>query len=122
VARHEVVADRFGAAAIEILIRTGVLFVVVVADGDRGVAVGSCFMRRATSSRMALAMFEQTAEPASKWISSVRSFGRNGAGRSPAAAPEERPVSERRRGRSAPAAERAAEAAGQRPRGAAVHT
>ena len=38
VAAHEVVADRFGTAAIEIVIRTGVLFVVVVAD-DEGVDV-----------------------------------------------------------------------------------
>src|SRR5437868_1060708 len=37
------------------------------------VEVGSCFMRRATSSRMALAMFVRRAEPDSKWISSVRS-------------------------------------------------
>src|ERR1700686_3642698 len=37
------------------------------------VDVGSCFMRRATSSRMALAMFVRRAEPDSKWISSVRS-------------------------------------------------
>src|SRR2546430_206604 len=36
------------------------------------VAVGSCFMRRATSSRMALAMLVRRAEPGSKWISSVR--------------------------------------------------
>src|SRR5437763_16110467 len=37
------------------------------------VYVGSCFMRRATSSRMALAMFVRRAEPDSKWVSSVRS-------------------------------------------------
>src|SRR5258706_4699869 len=37
------------------------------------VEVGSCFMRRATSSRMALAMFVRRAEPDSKWISPVRS-------------------------------------------------
>src|SRR5437762_10359433 len=36
------------------------------------VAAGSCFMRSATSSRMALAMFVRRAEPGSKWISSVR--------------------------------------------------
>src|SRR5207244_613827 len=37
------------------------------------VDVGSCFMRSATSSRIALAMFVRRAEPGSKWISSVRS-------------------------------------------------
>src|SRR6266852_3506588 len=36
------------------------------------VEVGSCFMRSATSSRMALAMLVRRAEPISKWISSVR--------------------------------------------------
>src|SRR5256885_12649502 len=36
------------------------------------VDVGSCFMRKATSSRMALAMLVRRAEPGSKWISSVR--------------------------------------------------
>src|SRR5581483_8083440 len=36
------------------------------------VDVGSCFMRSATSSRMALAMLVRRAEPLSKWISSVR--------------------------------------------------
>src|SRR5215210_4396094 len=38
----------------------------------RAVALGSCFMRSATSSRMALAMLVRRAEPDSKWISSVR--------------------------------------------------
>src|SRR4051794_28089412 len=37
------------------------------------VAAGSCFMRRATSSRIALAMLVRRAEPGSKWISSVGS-------------------------------------------------
>src|SRR5436190_8354153 len=37
------------------------------------VDVGSCFMRSATSSRIALAMFVRRDEPGSKWISSVRS-------------------------------------------------
>src|SRR5438874_7519006 len=37
------------------------------------VAVGSAFMRSATSSRIALAIFVRRAEPGSKWISSVRS-------------------------------------------------
>src|SRR5437660_9629580 len=36
------------------------------------VEVGSCFMRNATSSRIALAIFVRRAEPLSKWISSVR--------------------------------------------------
>src|SRR5690242_13144134 len=36
------------------------------------VDVGSCFMRSATSSRIALAMLVRRAEPLSKWISSVR--------------------------------------------------
>src|SRR5438477_594523 len=36
------------------------------------VDVGSCFMRSATSSRIALAMLVRRAEPGSKWISSVR--------------------------------------------------
>src|SRR6266581_1023412 len=36
------------------------------------VEVGSCFMRSATSSRMALAMLVRRADPISKWISSVR--------------------------------------------------
>src|SRR5947209_13423612 len=37
------------------------------------VDVGSFFMRSATSSRIAFAMFVRRAEPDSKWISSVRS-------------------------------------------------
>src|ERR1700686_2047195 len=36
------------------------------------VDVGSCFMRSATSSRMALAMLVRRADPISKWISSGR--------------------------------------------------
>src|SRR5215213_9439688 len=38
----------------------------------KAVALGSCFMRSATSSGMALAMLVRRAEPDSKWISSVR--------------------------------------------------